>query len=78
MWKHSVEDHVARGDNFEQKNKDVLNFAAHKSSNEITPAALSGRRLALVSEDDHCRHPSGGLSDSVGMHFFSVFVVVVL
>lgn len=51
MWKHSVEDHVARGDN---KNKRlVLNLAAHISSNEIMSAALSGQKLALVSEDYH-------------------------
>lgn len=42
------------------------------------PLRLSRWKLALVSEDYHSEHPGGGLSDSVGMHFFHVFVVVVV
>lgn len=35
-------------------------------------AALSSQKLALVSEDYHYYDLRGGLSDSVGMHFFHV------
>lgn len=58
------------------KKKKKKNLAAHTSSNEIMSSACSRRKLALVSEDYHYQHLSGGLSDSVGMHFFCVFVVV--
>lgn len=54
MWKHSVEDHLACGDNFVQKKlRLVLNFAAHISSNELMTAAVGSQKLALVSEDYH-------------------------
>lgn len=52
--------------------KKETEFAAHISSNEIMTAVLSSQKLALVSEDYHYYHISGGLSDAVGMHFFHV------
>lgn len=74
MWKHSVEDHLARGDNSLNLKNCLLNFL------QLTKVATRFNvwDLHLWVRTITNQRPSGGWSDSVGMHFFRVFVVVVV
>lgn len=75
---NSVEDHFACGDDFEQRL--YLFFLILQLAQVALRLCLlnSAVRSLHLWEDYHSYHPTGGLSDSVWMHFLRVFVVVVV